>query len=286
MDLIFNKKGCNGLNGPNCVFTTNSAGSVRLVVRPDTNIPQLTSENNSIEQVDVLVPCTNRYANRVVRAVGQWNNWVIVESNNVMSFDESSCSYALSVGNLQSSLNYEWKVVLGDNWKESFGCGNGNCKALTNSQGQVRYVFKPDSNQLSNDYNLDSEIVTQPAVTTTLAPPPQSSQAPLVSTTSNNVLTETNPVKPCINQNCEPCKNNFASRLVRATGDWTIDAGSKTLWNGAEPLGLMTFDENYCSYTLVLKNLKKNFAYKWKTTLDNSFKENYGCTGVKFSNMN
>jgi len=52
------------------------------------------------------------------------------------------------------------------------------------------------------------------------------------------------------------------------------------LWDGAEPLGLMTFDEKICSYTLVLLGLKKNYEYKWKLTMNNKWQENYGCSGL------
>ena len=87
----------------------------------------------------------------------------------------------------------------------------------------------------------------------------------------------TNPVKPC--SSCAACANNLASKVIRVSGDWSVDAGSPKLWDGAEPLGLMTFDEQTCSYTLVVSGLKKNFSYKWKVTTNNMWVENYGCGG-------
>jgi aminopeptidase C len=55
-----------------------------------------------------------------------------------------------------------------------------------------------------------------------------------------------------------------------------VDAGSATLWNAAEPLGLLNYEEKFCSYSVVVTGLKKNFQYKWKLTVDNAWKENYG----------
>lgn len=90
----------------------------------------------------------------------------------------------------------------------------------------------------------------------------------------------TNPIKPCTGGNCPACTNNFASKLIRVTGDWSIDAGSAELWAANEPRGLMTFDQRACMYVLAVVGLKSNFNYKWKITIDNSFKENYGCSGM------
>jgi hypothetical protein len=55
-----------------------------------------------------------------------------------------------------------------------------------------------------------------------------------------------------------------------------VDAGSATLWNAAEPLGLLKYEEKVCAYSVVVTGLKKNFQYKWKLTVDNAWKENYG----------
>lgn len=120
---------------------------------------------------------------------------------------------------------------------------------------------------LSFDYDFESAGSTRdPSIT---KPPP---------TTTTTTAKPVNPIIPCPTV-CSACTNNFASKLVRATGDWSIDAGSATIWNGAEPRGLLNFEEKICSYTLILLNLKPNKDYKWKITIDDSFKENYGCSG-------
>ncbi|RNA38528.1 Alpha catalytic domain containing [Brachionus plicatilis] len=256
--------GCSGFNGPNCAFTTDGDGVIRFKVKPDP-IPVLTSDT-VYSSVDVIVKCGNKFSGKKVRAVGEWNKWVVVSENNVMLFDENSCNFILSVGGLSANTNYLWKVLIGDNWVENYGCNKADCPSKTNEKGQVRYIFNPDNNQLSTDYNLDQEINTPPTVATTTAGP-----------TTEPVLS--NPVKPC-ESNCPVCTNNFASKLIRATGDWTIDAGADVLWNGAEPKGLMIYEEKFCVYSLVLTGLKPNFQYSWKATIDNSFKENYGCNGL------
>lgn len=79
-----------------------------------------------------------------------------------------------------------------------------------------------------------------------------------------------------IGSNCPSCPNGFSKKVVRATGDWTVDAGSQNLWLASEPLGLMTFDEGECNYNLVIKGINASTNYKWKVTIDNSFAENYG----------
>lgn len=140
-------------------------------------------------------------------------------------------------------------------------------------------MFRPDSNSLSFDYNLG--VVNTPAVVTnpTGSFSIVSSASASISTarpTLPTVAVLNNPVKPCDGMNCPTCTNNFASKLVRVTGDWAVDAGSSAIWNGAEPKGLMVFEQKLCLYTLVITGLKKNFQYKWKVTIDNAFKENYG----------
>lgn len=59
-------------------------------------------------------------------------------------------------------------------------------------------------------------------------------------------------------------------------GDWPVDAGSAKNWDAAEPLGLLTYDQDICAYVVVVKGLKESFDYKWKITIDNAWKENYG----------
>ncbi len=68
-----------------------------------------------------------------------------------------------------------------------------------------------------------------------------------VETSTIQVTTQmpVNPIKPCLGS-CKPCSNSFASKLIRATGDWSLDTGSATQWDAAEPKGLMTFEEQIC----------------------------------------
>ena len=72
----------------------------------------------------------------------------------------------------------------------------------------------------------------------------------------------TNPAIPCFA--CWTCTNNQNKYLLKITGDWTKDAGSQSIWDPKEPLGLLTYEENICSYTLSVHNLKKNHEYFWK----------------------
>lgn len=131
----------------------------------------------------------------------------------------------------------------------------------------MRLLFSADTNVLSSDLQVDPSATTTQA--TTISGVPTTSPATTIGAT-------TNPVRPCTGGNCPVCTNNFASKLIRATGDWTIDAGSTALWLANEPFGLMTFDQRSCLYELVITNIKPNFKYLWKVTVDNSFKENYG----------
>ena len=47
-------------------------------------------------------------------------------------------------------------------------------------------------------------------------------------------------------------------------GDWGIDSGAPKNWDAAQPNGLLTYDQNICTYVLVMKGLKESFDYKWK----------------------
>ncbi len=38
----------------------------------------------------------------------------------------------------------------------------------------------------------------------------------------------------------------------------------------------MEYDLEICAYTLVIKNLKPSFDYKWKVVINNAWAENYG----------
>jgi hypothetical protein len=57
----------------------------------------------------------------------------------------------------------------------------------------------------------------------------------------------------------QACTNPFSSRVVKATGDWTVPT-----WNPSEPTSLMTFDSVACQYTLSVGGLRPNYYYSWK----------------------
>lgn len=182
-----------------------------------------------------------------------------------MTFDEDTCQYSVLISGIKENFSFEWKVTISNAWTENYGCGKGNCIAKTDQDGAVRLIFKPESLQLTSDYNFVLPTVDPNAPTTTR-------------TTTKQVLV--NPVKPCESDSCPPCTNNFKNKLLRVSGDWSIDAGSPTLWNAAEPKGLLTFDENRCEYDVVVTGLKNSFSYKWKLVTNNAWAENYGCTGL------
>ncbi len=142
--------------------------------------------------------------------------------------------------------------MIDNNWKESFGCNNGgNCEFTSNQDGAVRLTFKPDNNGLSyQTVDLDN--------------PCKSSKL--------------NSVKECVVSKCPAaCTNSFSQKIVKAVGNWATDANSSLgNWSACEPLGLMTFENKTCMYTIVLENLKPRAKYLWKVAIDNSFNENYG----------
>jgi hypothetical protein len=234
--------------------------------------------DNNYNSIDFTIPCVDKFSGKAVRAVGEWNTWVVDDPRNLMSLDTEMCSYVLNVGGLQASKSYQWKVAIGLSWAESYGCGgNGqaNCDSTTNARGEVRYIFRPDNNQPSSDQNITDIMTTSPTTPTSTTTTPLGQTTESTSTQSTTKEPTVNPIIPCTAQ-CAPCTNNFASKLVRVTGDWTIDAGSNILWAGNESLGLMTFEEKFCLYTRKITNLKPNTNYQWKATINNAFAENYG----------
>jgi hypothetical protein len=42
----------------------------------------------------------------------------------------------------------------------------------------------------------------------------------------------------------------------------------------------MEFNELTCSYSLIIKKLKKDFIYKWRVSIVNLTSNSYGCNGV------
>ena len=151
-----------------------------------------------------------------------------------------------------------------------------DCSFTTSKDGAIRLLFKPDTLQLTSDLNFVLPTGQTTKITTT---------ASFTTTTPKSVITITpsgsitvNPVKPCTS-GCLQCTNNFASKLLRVTGDWAVELGSAKNWDASEPKGLLTFDQKLCQYTLVLLGLKKSADYRWKMTVNNDWKENYGCNG-------
>ncbi len=108
----------------------------------------------------------------------------------------------------------------------------------------MRLIFKLNPINLLSDYSFD---VTEPSVTS--ATTTTSSGGGIGSSTGNIVNPITtpkpvvtipnavNPTKPCTNL-CPTCNNNFQSKVVRATGDWTTDLGALKPWDATEPLGI------------------------------------------------
>jgi hypothetical protein len=122
---------------------------------------------------------------------------------------------------------------------------------MTNQDGTIRLIFKPDTNQLLNN----KDDIDGPCK-----------------------LSQVNSIKECVVSKCTSnCKNSFFENIVKAVGDWATDAKSSLgNWSACEPLGLMTFEKKTCMYTIVLENLKPRTKYLWKVTIDNSFKDNMG----------
>lgn len=265
--------GCNGFNGPNCQFTSDASGAIRFQVEAQSNPPKLTTDH-VYTQIDVNIGCDNPYRGKTVRAVGLWNDHVISDPRNVMKLNQATCEYSLVVTGLEPDAKYDWKVIIDPNM--FFGCNDqAICDSLTDLEGRVRYIFRPKTNQLAVDYEFD-ESTTLPSITTTTTPATTTTTAGVQPTTTSGPLVTANPVKPCTGS-CPVCGDNrFSKKLLRATGDWAKDAGSSVIWAANEPLGLLTYDQNFCKYAVVVVGLKPNFSYKWKATVDNSFAENYG----------
>ncbi|CAF1243539.1 unnamed protein product [Rotaria sordida] len=154
-------KGCN--NGGNCQFNSGSSGTILLIYNPFNG--QLATSSLSSDQttvpgsVSTSAPstCSNPYKGRIVRTSGDYQSelgstapWLTTEVNSLMTFDETSCLYLLTLSGLTSNRFYEWKVTFDNSWSGSIGCGNGgNCKFSTSAAGTVELVFEPSSKQLS-----------------------------------------------------------------------------------------------------------------------------------------
>jgi len=69
------------------------------------------------------------------------------------------------------------------------------------------------------------------------------------------------------------CTNKFEGKPVNAAGDWNPISP----WDALDSHGRMSFNAAKCVYTLAVGGLVPNNIYKWKVTINNSWKENYGC---------
>jgi hypothetical protein len=256
-------------NGGNCQFRTKENGAVRFIAKIINNSVILSTET---DLADSEIPCSNPYKGEVVRAVGQWNNYLLIDPSTVMTYIEARCEYSFILRGLEPTTSYSWKVVIGNTF---FACNNlAVCTHETDTNGDIRLVFTPKTNLLSSDFDFEAANKT-PAPATR---PPTTAQ-PTATTTAQGVVTPSvNPVKECLVSKCPECNNAyFGSKSVRAVGDWARDAGSSLgNWSALEPLGLMTFEKKLCKYTLVVEKLQAGFTYEWKIVVDNSFRENYG----------
>lgn len=71
--IFFNNRlsGLNGVvNGPDCLVKTNEKGEIRFVVKPG---PIQLSADFVITEVDIKLPCVNKYNTKDVRASGSWS---------------------------------------------------------------------------------------------------------------------------------------------------------------------------------------------------------------------
>jgi hypothetical protein len=109
--------GCNGPNGPDCIFKTNSEGSVRFIVKASSSIPQL-STDFSFTALDLTVPytCVDKFAGKDVRASGNFSNsgleWNAAEPTGLMTFQAEKCDYSVVLTGLRPNYAFEWKVSL------------------------------------------------------------------------------------------------------------------------------------------------------------------------------
>ena len=184
-----------------------------------------------------------------------------------MDFDTSNdlrCIYSKTLTGLTPNIEYEWKVQIGGSYLDKYNC-NGtqitndqSCKAKPSSNGAVRFIFHPFFIPPLLTFEQDFGTCVSSSVTT-----PSPSAIPILTTTTTTA----------------PCYNNFSLKNVKAIGDWQIDAGGRSNFNSSDPNGLMEFNESFCSYSLIIKKLKKDFIYKWRVSIVNLISSNYGCNG-------
>lgn len=153
--------------------------------------------------------------------------WNAAEPLGLMTYDDQTCLFSVSVANLKPNFQYKWKVVIGNTWTENYGCSGLNgpdCVAKTNENGAIRFIFNPNTTpfQLTTDYNIDLNPAT---LGTTVAGSTVTGSTVTGDSTTRPTFTTSltlfNPVIPCTTGNCPQCaQNNFASKLLRVSGDW------------------------------------------------------------------
>lgn len=88
---------------------SSASGEIRFIFKPSTN--QLSTDlGHSSCSVNLDLVCLDKFSGKSVRAVGEWNNWVVVESQNLMRLDTNLCEYVLPVIGLTANKLYDWKV--------------------------------------------------------------------------------------------------------------------------------------------------------------------------------
>jgi hypothetical protein len=254
-------------NAPDCDYKTNDKGEFRLYIRMQ--FPQPRLDNDHVVNQCANKPCddvceSHPYASKVVIVTG---NWPVDLGSTEMDFDVSydlRCMYSKTITGLNPNIEYEWKVQIGGSYLDKYNC-NGtqitndqSCKAKPSSNGAVRFIFHPFFIPPLLTFEQDFGTCVSSSVTT-----PSPSAIPILTTTTTTA----------------PCYNNFSLKNVKAIGDWQIDAGGTTNFNSSDPNGLMEFNESFCSYSLIIKKLKKDFIYKWRVSIVNLISSNYGCNG-------
>jgi hypothetical protein len=152
-------------NAGNCTFTPNSEGKFRLYMNLKYDQPRLYYDHgvNQCANRPCNLNCDdngkiNPYASNVIRVTGNWPNdlvgvnWQPNQVEGLMVFDTLSdlrCIYSKVITGLKPNKEYEWKATLDSYYLNSYNCdvtgilSNENCKAITDSNGVVRFIFHP-----------------------------------------------------------------------------------------------------------------------------------------------
>jgi alpha-amylase len=200
--------------------------------------------------------CNNPFSSQTVRAIGDWqidgggsSNFNPTDPNGLMEYDPFNCFYLVILRKLKNNYVYKWRISIDNSTSNNYGCvvntinGANNapdCKATTLPNGEIRLFMRINS----NPYKLESDFY--------------------INECAYGPCDGICPVSP------------FASKIVRVSGNWANDTGGID-WMPDQPLGLMTYDTKRCIYINVVKGLKPKFQYSWKVSINNEWKESYGC---------